>query len=130
MTTIDVPPSVFLPVLQPTPSPTALLSALKRIAEIFTPAHVTIDLTAPTQHPPEDEEDEFEASHTRGWLQRVVTIGSKKLSTDGNEDWENVVEKAASILADMSGHCGVCYTYMTTKLFSDFGCSHSRWRHD
>lgn len=101
-------PSVFLPPLQPPPPPSLLSPLLVRLSSIYTPANVIIDLTTPTlaiKTVRGPEHDEFEASFARGWLGRVVSLGSRQIGR-GEDDWESVVNAAAGILADLSGHCG------------------------
>jgi hypothetical protein len=102
-------PSVFLPSLHPAPPASALLPLLGLLVDIYTPANVVIDLTSPT---PDAEtvrgpqHDDFEAAYVRGWLGRVVSLGSRELATGEDEIWESIVDMAAGVLADISGHCG------------------------
>ncbi|ORY88223.1 putative methyltransferase-domain-containing protein [Leucosporidium creatinivorum] len=101
-------PSVFLPPLHPAPPSSTLLPLLALLVDIYTPSNVVIDLTSPTPDVETvrgPEHDDFEAAHVRGWLGRVVSLGSRELARGGGEEWERIVDIAAGVLADISGHC-------------------------
>ena len=102
-------PSSYLPALQPIPSAGDLGPFLRTLADVYKPSNVIVDLTLTSEEEDEaraPEDDEFEASFVRGWLGRVVSLGSKALVRDEDDRWETVVDEAASLLADLSGHCG------------------------
>ncbi|GAA5863135.1 hypothetical protein JCM8547_002808 [Rhodosporidiobolus lusitaniae] len=116
----DDPASSILPPVHPPPSPTLVLSCLSRLTAFFFPPNVLVDLRLPapdlcasTSSKPdavqvdkeEGEEDEFELNYARGWLERVVAIGARKLARgeEGAEEWEMAVDEASGLIAVLSG---------------------------
>jgi hypothetical protein len=114
-------PAVFLPSLHPSPPPSVLSSHLSCLSALYFPSNVFVDLRIPVPilldeafAPPakeEKEEDHFERDFARGWCERVVAIASRALARGPEEfeAWEEVVDKASGLLANLSGHGGVLF---------------------
>ncbi|GAA6010442.1 hypothetical protein JCM10207_001306 [Rhodosporidiobolus poonsookiae] len=116
----DSPPSVFLPPVHPPPPVSLVLSSLSRLSSFVSPPNAVIDLrralpdlssgSVPTEEAhqaaqEEEHEDEFERNYARGWLERIVAIGSRVLAKGGGdaEQWEQAVDEASGFVAVMSG---------------------------
>lgn len=123
-------PSNYLPSLHPPPLPTELLSLLANLAAELLPNHQTVDLRSWAPPPTargldpsvgnkrdgheddgaddsvETDEgvDSFEREFARGWLNRVVMAGTRRVGM-GEEEWEEVVERAAGLISGMAGDC-------------------------
>lgn len=104
-------PSRFLPILRSVPTLTAVTQALHQLQDLYAPKQVVVDLTQQISVNVESDEhaeydDDFEISHARGWLERLL-IFREKLGVEPQEGWDDATELAASLLADMSGQCGM-----------------------
>lgn len=125
------PPSTALPALAPTsPPPAALALSIDYLDALLIPAQPIIDLRVPLalihsqdndsamlDHEEEkgggeDDEvgmDAFEVDFARDWLNRVVAIGTRRCARGEDEmigAWEEVVDRAAKLLTDLSGPGG------------------------
>ena len=117
------PPSIYLPGLVPVPLPSAILDSLSCLAAAYaTPPSAFVDLrpsvydyAAPSKSVADgiengDDEtgDAFELGFARGWLEKVLALGSRALARGMDEtgEWERAVDEAARLLADLSGPSG------------------------
>ncbi|BGP51096.1 hypothetical protein JCM10450v2_007025 [Rhodotorula kratochvilovae] len=107
----DAPPSVFLPGLVPLPPPTAILTCISRLGSFCAPPSALVDLRpsvytySASQADADNEADAFELGFARSWLEKVLAAGSRALARGEDEtgEWEEAVDEAARMLAEMSG---------------------------
>ncbi|GAA5836724.1 hypothetical protein JCM9279_007637 [Rhodotorula babjevae] len=115
----SAPPSTYLPGLVPVPPPSTILDSLFRLAAAYaTPPSALVDLrhsvyayatpSAAADEVTEGEDgagDAFELGFARGWLENVLATGSRALARGMDEtgEWEQAVDGAARLLADLSG---------------------------
>ncbi|GAA6049597.1 hypothetical protein NBRC10513_005933 [Rhodotorula toruloides] len=105
------PPSTSLPPLHPLPPPSSLLTPISSLSSFLSPSCSLVDLRPPLSSynsllaDAEQEADEFEARYAKGWLERVVALGARRVARgeEGGEEWERVVESAARVLAGLLG---------------------------
>ncbi|BGP34818.1 hypothetical protein JCM10296v2_006642 [Rhodotorula toruloides] len=104
------PPSTSLPPLHPLPSPSLLLKSISSLSTFLSPSSHIVDLRPPLSSynylvaDAGQEADEFEAGYAKGWLERVVALGAREAGRgEEGEEWEEVVESAARVLAGLLG---------------------------
>ncbi|GAA5899626.1 hypothetical protein JCM8208_000608 [Rhodotorula glutinis] len=115
----DTPPSTYLPGLVPVPPRSTILDSLSRLAAAYaTPPSTLVDLrpsvyaynatsttAAETGEGEDGAGDAFEIGFARGWLEKALATGSRALARGMDEtgEWEQAVDEAARLLADLSG---------------------------
>lgn len=106
-------PSAFLPPLVPPPPPTTLSALLLRLQELFAPQRVVVILGDAGQDAVANLNglDGYETDYARGWLGRVVSLGTRQLSKSGDEgeEWDSIVELSSSLVSALSGDGGTLF---------------------
>lgn len=114
---IPLNPSAFLPTLIPPPPPAALYKSLLRLQELFAPQQLVVVLQDPVHSFESGGLDEFETAHARGWLGRLVSLGTRELCKcrDDGDEWDAIVDLASILLSALSGDGG---TFLLTSLLA------------
>lgn len=127
----EAPPSTFLPGLAPSPPPSLLLASLSRLDLLAAPKSTLVDLRpsvyayatslAQESGGATNAADAFETSFARVWLEKVLALGSRALArgADDTDEWEEAVDRAARLLADMAGPSGAsmsaCHAHLSLE---------------
>ncbi|KDE02373.1 hypothetical protein MVLG_07061 [Microbotryum lychnidis-dioicae p1A1 Lamole] len=106
-------PSQHLPTLSPHPPPSQLRTSLDRLQRLVAPHQIIIDLrsTSSGLQPSLNQDlatlDAFELNYARQWLERLVSLGSRRLVLVEDEEeaaeWEGLVEGGSYVLGRLMG---------------------------
>ncbi|SCZ96842.1 BZ3500_MvSof-1268-A1-R1_Chr4-1g06775 [Microbotryum saponariae] len=106
-------PSQHLPTLSPYPPPSQLRTSLDRLQRLVAPHQIIFDLrsTSSGLKPSLNQDlatlDAFELTYTRQWLERLVSLGSRRLVLVEDEEevleWEGLVEDGSYVLGRLMG---------------------------